>query len=85
VQEQASLFTDRLNDFRMAVTRIRYPDAAGEIQQRFAVIRINVRAFRPVGNKVEDAAPGRSHVREIILIELIGRHFFFLVFEKSCR
>jgi len=49
------LFADRFHDFRMAVTCIRYTNAAGEIEELASIVGVDVRAFRTVGDKIEDA------------------------------
>jgi len=72
VQEQTSLLANSLHYFGVAVTGIRHSNSAGEIQQLFAIISVDVSTFSAVSDKIEDAAPGGSHVREIVLIELIG-------------
>ena len=77
VQEKSGLLTDRFNDFRVAVARIRHADSACEIKQFPAVIGVDVRAFGAVCNKVENAAPGGSHVGEVILVEGVCWHGFF--------
>ena len=45
MQKQPSLLTDGFHDLRMAVACVRDTNAAGEIEQLFAVICINIGAL----------------------------------------
>ena len=42
MQEQASLLADRFDHLRVAVTRIRHANSAGEIQQFLAIVGVDV-------------------------------------------
>jgi hypothetical protein len=75
VQEQARLFADGFHNLRVAMTCIRHTDSAGEVQKFFAIVGVDVSAFGTVGYKIKNATPSGSHVREVILIELISHDF----------
>jgi hypothetical protein len=65
------------------MTGIGHADAAGEIKQFAPVIGVDIRALGAFGNKVENATPGWSHVREIFFVKLT--HYQFLIHSKRDR
>jgi hypothetical protein len=56
----------------MTVAGVGHANAAGEVQKLASIIRIDVGTFCTFGDKVEDAAPDWSHVREVFGVEGIG-------------
>jgi hypothetical protein len=73
VKEVSCLFSYRLNDFWVAVTRVCHTDATGEVKQFASIRSIDIGAFGAFRDEVEDTSPYRGHVREVLFVEKV-RH-----------
>jgi hypothetical protein len=58
----------------MAVTGVGHANAAGKIQQFASIAGVDVGSLGALGDKVEDARPGRRHMSEVLGVKLLRGH-----------
>jgi hypothetical protein len=70
------LFTNRLNNLRMAMTCVGHANSTREVEQFASILSVDVRTFGALRHEVEDTTPNGRHVRKILFVESVGCHVY---------